>query len=288
MATNNPYIIDVTEENFESVVLDAPEDVTVLVDFWAPWCAPCRMMEPIFEKLASSYNGRLRIAKINTDENPILGGHFGIQGIPAVKIFRSGELVSEFTGALPEAQLCQILDRFVASETDDIASQGQKWLAEGQIAKAKHCFENAFTIDPDNLGAKLGLAQIALHESDLAKAEQLASSIEAHEKEYDAAQGILNRLGFMKACQEWGGKYACAERIDKNPDDLDARFALASCLAAEGRYQEALEEFLTIVKKNKTYKEGAVKFAMVKVFSIIGQRSPLADEYRDKLEWILY
>ena len=288
MPSKNPYVVDVTEENFDVEILDAPENVTVLVDFWAPWCAPCRQLGPVLEKIAESYQGRVKIAKINTDENQRIGMHFGIQGIPAVKIFQGGELVSEFTGALPEIQIRQILEKLVSSETEDIASQGMKWLEEGQILKAKHCFDNAITIDPDNKVATLGLAKIALHENDLGRAEELAKSIEVTDSEYDAAQGILNRIDFMKQCQEGGGKYLCAERLDKDANDLDARFTLGCCLAAEGKYQESLEEFLSVVKKNKTYKDGAAKIAMVKVFSIIGQRSPLADEYRDKLEWILY
>lgn len=288
MPSNDPYIIDVCDETFDAEVLDAPEGLLVIVDFWAPWCAPCRQMTPVLESATASYNGRVKLAKINADENQELCMQLGIQGIPAVKIVQNGKIVSEFTGVIPEPQLRQILDRYVSSETDDIAVQGQKWLAEGQLDKAKHCFENAFTIDPDNPAAKLGLAQIALGEGDCEKAKQLASSIEVTDKEYDPAQGVLNRIEFVQRCQNEGGKLACAERLDANADDLDARFALACCLAAEEKYQDALEEFLAVVKKNKTYKEGAAKDAMVKVFSIIGQRSPLADEYRDKLEWILY
>ncbi|MBN2329361.1 MAG: thioredoxin [Candidatus Omnitrophica bacterium] len=288
MSSNNPYVIDATLETFESEVLQAPDNVTVLADFWAPWCAPCRQLGPVLEKLAASYSGRVKIVKINTDENEELSMHFGIQGIPAVKVFQQGKLIHEFTGALPEFQIRQILDQFVSSETDDIASQGLEWLKEGQTEKAKQCFENAFTIDPDNKKAMLGLAQIAVQEGDWEKAEHMAGAIEITDQEYEEAQGIVNRLEFVKESKASGGSEACAERLRDDECNLDVRYALACCLAAEQKYQESLEEFLAVIKKNKNYRDGAAKRAMVKVFSIIGQRSALADEYRDKLEWILY
>ncbi|MGC9328859.1 MAG: thioredoxin [Candidatus Hinthialibacter sp.] len=288
MPSNNPYVVDATLETFESEVLQAPSNVTVLVDFWAPWCAPCRQLSPALEKAAASYAGRVKVVKINTDENQELSMHFGIQGIPAVKIFQQGKLIHEFTGAIPEFQVQKILEQFVASEADDIVSQGFKWLEEGRIEKAKQCFDNAFMIDSENKKAQLGLAQIALHEGDYEKAEQMAGAFEITDSDYEEAQGILSRLEFMKECKASGGRETCAGRLQNEESNLDVRYALACCLAAEQKYQESLEEFLSVLKKNKNYKDGAAKRAMVKVFSIIGQRSALADEYRDKLEWILY
>lgn len=286
--SEGPYIMEVNEAVFESVVMLAPEEVTVVVDFWAPWCAPCRALTPVLESIAESYDGRVLLAKVNVDQNQQLAAQFQIQGIPAVKIIRGGKIVSEFTGALPEFEIRRIIERFVSTEADDAAKDGEQLLEEGKLDEAAACFQEAVDADPNNSTARLGLAKVALKQGDDENAALHAKAVELGDSNYDNAQAILNRLEFKQTSQEYGGEISAREALEADPGDLDARYALGCCFAAEERYQEALEEFLSIVKRNKQYGEGKAKTAMVKVFSIIGQRSTLADNYRDQLELVLY
>lgn len=288
MPHSSDFVIDINQETFETVVLMAPEDQTVVVDFWAPWCAPCRTLGPILERVVGSFQNRVLLAKVNVDENPMLSAQYGIQGIPAVKIFRDGEIVAQFVGALQEGEIRRILEPHVSSEADDLVEHGRHLRDQGAVNEAEDRFQKALQAEPRHAGAKLELAKFALQRGDIDNAESLAKSIEINEHEYEEAQGILNRIQFRKEAAEGGGFEGLVEKLRLDENNLDARYRLACHLVAQGEYRQALEEFLTVLKKNKKYNEGAAKTAMVKVFSIIGQRSPLADEYRDKLEWVLY
>ncbi len=293
MEIQNKNVIEVTQETFESQVLEASFQRTIVIDFWAPWCAPCRTLTPILEKVIASYGEKAVLAKINVDENQWLSQQFGIQSIPAVKIVQQGRIVGEFMGAQPEQEIRNIFEQIIGSPMEDTggedtAGDGFELLKQGNIGEAESYFQELLTDDPQNSKALLGLGQAALARNDLNQAEEHLKAVEPDAEEHDQAEGLLNRIEFVKICGKAGGKEAFEEKLKTDENDLDARYNLACCLAAEENYQQALEEFLTIVKKNKKYKEGLATKAMVKVFSIIGQRHPMSDEYRDKLEWLLY
>lgn len=281
-------VYDVTAENFEALVLQAPPDTVVLVDFWAPWCAPCRQLTPALENIAVSYKGRVRVAKINVDENPDLSEAFGIQGIPAVKIFRDGEMISQFTGAVPEPEIRRLLTRLVPSAPDDGLEPGRAYMRAGDLAKAGRYFQKILENDPTHAAARLELARVALLQDDLETARREAGAVEAGTPDYDEAQKILHRVEFLAECQGFGDLTEFQRRVQADETDLDARYRLALCLAAGEEYPRALEELITVLKKNKNYKEGAAKNAMLKIFTLVGPRSPLANEYREKLSWILF
>ncbi|HQH74551.1 MAG TPA: tetratricopeptide repeat protein [bacterium] len=281
-------VYDVTAENFEALVLQAPPDTVVLVDFWAPWCAPCRQLTPALENIAVSYKGRVRVAKINVDENPDLSEAFGIQGIPAVKIFRDGTMISQFTGAVPEPEIRRLLTRLVPSEPDDGLEQGRAYMRAGDLEKAGRYFQKILENDPTHTTARIELARVALLQGDLETARREAGAVEAGTPDYEEAQKILHRLEFLAECQGFGDLTELQRRVQADEADLDARYRLALCLAAGEEYPQALAELITVLKKNKNYKEGAAKNAMLKIFTLVGPRSPLANEYREKLSWILF
>ncbi|MFB3787805.1 MAG: tetratricopeptide repeat protein [bacterium] len=288
MSSANTSVYDVTADNFEAMVLQAPPGTVVLVDFWAPWCAPCRQLGPALENIAGSYKGRVRVAKVNVDENPDLSEAFGIQGIPAVKIFRDGEMISQFTGAAPEGEIRRLLSRFISSETDDGIERGRSYLRAGDLAKAGQCFQKILENDPANTAARLELARLALLQDDLEAARQHAGAVEPGAPDYDEAQRIVNRAEFLAECQGFGDKSELLRQVQADEANLDARYRLALCLAAAEEYPQALEELIKVLQKNKNYKEGAAKNAMLRIFTLVGSRSPLANEYREKLSWILY
>lgn len=289
---DSQFVTDVNEQNFETVVGMAPQDTVILLDFWAPWCAPCKALTPVLERVVDQYAGRVMLAKINVDENPRLAAGFQIQGIPNVKVIQNAQLVDEFTGAIPEEQITAMLDRLVPMETeaetdevsDDPLSNGQRLLSEGKTAEAKALFESLLQGEERNPGAHLWLAKVAIAEGDMEEAERQAGMVEIGDPEYDEARGILATMEFQARCQASPGLETLRQTVQNEPENYDALFDYACCLATQHAHEEALECLLTILKKKYNYKNGAARDAMLKIFSIIGARDPISDHYRSQMQ----
>ena len=288
MAGKAGFVVDVTVASFESVVLQAPAEVVVVVDFWASWCAPCKMLSPILERAVESLAGKAILAKVNVDEEQELGQRYGVQGIPAIKIFREGEIVQEFVGALPEADIRRMLESVVPSEADEILRDADALFDSGEYEEAGAYLRQALEVQGRHPGALFRLARLALREGDLDAAERYALKVEEDTGEYEEARALLDCIAFGERCRDNGGLDACLAAVKQNENDLDACFNLGFCYAAEGRYEEALETLLSVIAKNKNYKDGAAKEAMVRIFGIIGQRNPVSDRYRSKLQSTMY
>ena len=240
--------MDITATDFEREVIDASRDQLVLVDFWAPWCGPCRALTPLLEKLAAEYAGRVKLVKINSDENQELSTAFGIRSIPNVIAFRDGKAVSQFLGALPEGQVRSFID---------------KLLPPPQLAAAK----------------------LAIDESRLDEAERLLGEIQP-DMDWDAqAETLRQALAFARA--GGGSEKDLAARVAANPADLDSRLTLAGALAARRDYRVALDQLLEIVRRDRNWKDGEARKQMLAIFSLADD-AELAAEYRKKLSAALY
>jgi len=279
---------EVTEADFEQRVIAASREHAVVVDFWAPWCAPCHMLAPILERVVRDTAGRAVLVKVNLDTCPNLASRFAIQAIPNVKVFRDAKVVLDMTGALPEVEVRRRLSAVIPSPADDLVAEGDRARGTGSLSTAKESYQQALRIDPRHPAARLRLAELALEQGDLDGARQMASGVAEEPEGRDVAASILARVDFASHCRKVGGKAACAERAAKGRDDLDASYDLACCLAAEGDYRQALDLFLRILKQDKRYRDDAAKQAVLRIFSIVGQRTELADEYRSKLARLLY
>ncbi|MHC4711679.1 MAG: tetratricopeptide repeat protein [Planctomycetota bacterium] len=280
--------VDVTSGNFDEVVLKAPAEAVVIVDFWASWCAPCRVLGPILERIVASFGDRAVLAKANVEEDPALAARWGVQSIPEVRIFRGGEVVGGFVGALPEHRVKEELEKVLGSDAEDFSAEGDRLLEKGDEIAAEAAYRKAVEADPGKSRPRLRLAQLLVGRGEFQEATELLAGIDRDSEDYLPTQALLARTALRRACEEAGGTGECRARLSADPDDLDARHGLGCCLASQGVHREALEELLKVVQIDRDYRDGAARDAMVAVFAIVGQRSPLADEYRQKLARFLY
>ena len=246
--------MDATTANFEREVLEASKTLPVMVDFWAPWCAPCRALAPVLEKLAREYAGRLKLVKVNIDENPELASAFGIRSIPAVFGFRDGRAEAQFLGALPEGQVRAFIEKLLPSASELALERAERAFAEGRFEEA---------------------------EQELAKVKP--------DPEWDARVDALRQgLAYARASRDGPAEAELAARLAANPADHEARLALAARHAAARRYREALDQLLEIVRRERDWREGEARRQMLAIFNLAAEDAALVSEYRRKLAAALY
>jgi putative thioredoxin len=279
-------VVDVGEASFADEVIEASREQPVVVDFWAAWCGPCRVLGPTLEALAEEYGGAVRLAKVDVDANPGLASRYGISGIPAVKAFVGGELVSEFVGALPEPQVRDFFASLLPNATDDAAKAAEAALAAGDVLEARRLFEEALEADPGHEEACLGLAELLIESGAPAEAKralQLVAPFEASPRAR-RVEGLA-RFTALGAGLEEGELLA---RIAKDEDDAEAHYRLGGLLAARGEWEAALEELLATVRLDRALDEDGGRRAMLDAFNILGNRHPLTEEYRRRLASIIF
>ena len=282
----NQWTIEVSEDNFEAEVLERSMQVPVVVDFWAEWCGPCKVLGPVLEKLAGEYAGDFVLAKVNVDENQQLAAAFGIQGIPAVKLFRNGDLASEFTGALPESALREFLGKFLPTATDKAALAAAGMEATGRVEEARAAYQAILAADPNQAKALLGLGRLALNAGEDDAARNYLDQISIVDDERKEADRLLARLDLQAGGAQ--NEAELREQIKSEPNNLDARFQLAQALAGVEKYEAALIEFLAIVKADRNFKDDGARKAMVQIFEVLGGEDPLTDKFRTELAAVLF
>ena len=281
-------IFDVDQTNFEEAVIKSSHERIVVVDLWAPWCGPCRTLGPILEEVISSLGEGVALAKVNVAENQDLAAAFQVQGIPAVKIFKDGQVVEEFAGALPRAQIEEILRPLVSTEADDLLTQADTLADNGDLESAAHLYEQVLEERPEDSQALMGLARVRLVEEDFEAVKNLAGMIEQGAPQYDQAQALLTQIEFQQTCEQCGGRATLAQQLLADPSDLESRFNFACCAAAEGDYATALKEWLEVVERKKDFRDGAAKDAMVSIFHLLGRDHEIVADYPRKLYRTLY
>jgi putative thioredoxin len=275
----------VSDDTFEQAVIARSRQVPVLVDFWAPWCGPCRALGPVLEKVAVSYAGRVEVVKLNTDENQRTAGRYQIQSIPAVKLWKDGEVVAEFVGALPEARVRAFLDQHCPDAASQAAAEVAAALAAGDRAGAETALATVLAAGADHPRAHLAQARIALADGDPDRAGALVDSIPLAADEFAAARTLAGLIELAREGRD--GVDATAAAVAAQPDDPGAHYRHGCALASAGRYRDALDAFLAVVERDKRWNDEAGRKAMLAVFAVLGVRHPVSDQYRRKLGLLL-
>jgi putative thioredoxin len=274
------HILDVDESTFESEVLLRSHEMPVLVDFWAEWCGPCRVLSPLLERLAVEGGGAFRLAKVNVDQNPRLTTRYGIQGIPAVKGFRNGQVVAEFVGAQPEAMVRRFVEKLAPSAASLALEKARSLLATRHWSEAEQAFREILAEDEGNAGAALGLVKSLLMQGRGREALQLIERFPAGVESVEA-QKLLPLAQLLEM--------AGAEGQESPPDDpLAARLVQSARLIALGNLPAAMDGLLDILREDKTYRKGLPRQILLALFMLLGDEDPLTRQYRDELASVLF
>lgn len=277
-----PDVIEVNLTNFQRDVVDTSHRMPVLVDFWAPWCQPCRTLTPRLEALATEYAGRMRLAKIDSDDNPELARRFGVRGIPNVKAFVDGVVVDEFTGVLPDRELRAFMDALLPSPALSAFEEAQAALARGDATAALGLFQGALAIDAGFEPAVLGRVEALIA---LGRLDEAQGALDAlpYEQEDRARIGTLYARIAIARRQPARDDEDYAARIAHNPGDLAARLAWSAALAAQERWEDAMEQALEVVRRDRSFEDDAGRRALLDLFALLGSDDERVRRYRREL-----
>ena len=287
-------VADVTTANFMAEVVDASFDQPIIVDFWAPWCGPCKQLGPILEKIVRAANGAVRMVKLNIDENPEIAQQMRIQSIPAVYAFKDGRPVDGFVGAQPESQVKQFVQRLGGgaagpSPIEQAMTMAKEAAQTGDHASAAAIYSQILQQDSENPEALAGLARALIARGELGKAQQvLAGAPKELEKhaEIAAARSALELAEHAQKAMGSVGKLRA--RLEANPDDHEARFELATALFGSGEREPAIDELLTLFKRDRNWDEQAARRQLVKFFEVMGPTDPLTLSARRRLSSLMF
>ena len=277
-------VIAVDEKDFLELVLARSKEVPVLVDFWAPWCGPCRALGPVLEQLAEAGQGRFVLAKVDTDQNPGLAQRHEVRGIPAVKLFRDGQVVAEFVGALPAGEVRAFLDKHIPDAATAMALLAQERLLAADFPGAEAAIAGAPASEsPTVLGIS---ARVGLLRGHIEEAKSLAQRIPAVSDEREIGDAVLEAVALAEEGRGLGLAAAQA-RCAADPSDAEARYLLAGALLAAGELTSALDALLEVVKKSRKLRDDGARKMLIALFKIAGVRSETSDDYRRKLGVLL-
>src|SRR5262245_25582533 len=290
---------DSDQNKFAKDVLEASRTVPIIVDFWAPWCGPCKTLQPIIEKVVKEAKGKVKLVKINIDQNQMLAQQLRIQSIPAVYAFFGGRPVDGFMGAVPESQVKQFVDRLVQAAggaagdpgAEDLAAaldHAKQAVADNDFALASQIYNEVLEVDPENLAAIAGLARCHVQAGNVDQAKALLGRVPAKDKnnaEIVAVQASLDLSELAKAAGPVGDLKAKAAA---DPKDFQTRLDLALAYWAGGQRKEAIDELLAMIKLDRKWNDEAARQQLLKFFEALGFTDPLAIDGRKRLSTILF
>lgn len=294
-APANDLIKDTTTANFTRDVLEASRQQPVLVDFWAPWCGPCKQLQPIIERVVSESAGRVKLVKLNIDDHPSIPGQLGIQSIPAVVAFVGGRPVDGFMGAVPESQIRQFIDKIAGPAGADEKAEIEAMLTEaktlfdaGDLAGAADLYGALLQADPENAAALAGIAECMIAVGQPQNARQALTNLPDAVAADPAVVAVLKKLDQIEEARKLGDPAALEQALAQNPDDHAARLKLAKIRNVEGDRQAAADHLLLIMKRDRTFDDDGARRELLQFFDVWGPKDPATMAARRKMSSILF
>jgi len=266
---NSEYIVDVNEGNIEDEVVKKSFNVPVMVDFWAPWCNPCKTLMPVVTKLAEEFGGKFILAKVNVDDNQPLAGKYNARSVPTVKIFRNGEVVDEFMGAQPESNVRKVLGNHIESESDKLRAKAGELVKEGEVDEAVTLLQQANQEDPENPGVRMDLIGALFAKGDYESVEQAVAALPINEREAPEIKELENRLLFVKAAADAPATDELKVLVEKDPNDSESRYRLAARMVVDGETESALGELLNLMMRDREYGDDGARKGMLAILESI-------------------
>jgi putative thioredoxin len=285
-------IKDSSTAGFGKDVIEASRAQPVIVDFWAPWCGPCKQLTPVLEKVVRAAGGKVRLVKINIDEHPALAQQLRVQSIPTVYAFLDGRPVDGFAGAQPESAVKAFVDRLIgdagAADLEHAIQEGEKAFEEGDLQTAAEIFAAVLQEERDNLKALAGLARCYLKTGDLERAEQTLALAPPERRDAPPLASVRAAIGLAKRGQDTGNLGELKARVEANPADHQARIDLATALAAIGEKEAAVSELLESFRRDRKWNDEAARKQLVELFDAWGPKDPATLEGRRRLSSLLF
>ena len=294
MSEITPDIIkDSSDMAFMADVIEASQSTPVIVDFWAPWCGPCKQLMPALERAVKSAKGKVKMVKINIDENPSIAGQLGVRSIPAVYAFKDGQPVDGFAGGQPENELNKFIARLTgdsspADEAKALVERGKDSLAAGDPGGAAQDFASAMQLDPNNAAAIAGLARLYLEGGNESGASQLISDLDPEIAQHPEITAIASKLSLQAEPVTDDESEALIKAVQADPDNLDLRLELAKAYAAKSDNGQAIEHLLYSIAKDRAYNDEAARMFLLTIFEAEGTESELSIAGRRRLSSILF